>query len=100
MPQFQKKFKVTNTAPYDIYSSEQTLPHHMQTHQTQPRANKSSLLQSNLHTVNIDTYTPQCPLCLTHTYDTNHFFNCSQVPTQQRATYLWKKLLEAAGVIQ
>ena len=32
-----------------------------------------------LYTINPDTYTPQCPLCLTDTHDTNHFFNCSQV---------------------
>ena len=43
---------------------------------------------------------PQCPLCLKHTHDINHLFNCSQVPTQYHATSLRKKLLEAAAVIQ
>ena len=32
----RKNNKVTNTTPYDIYSSEQTLPHHMCTKLAQP----------------------------------------------------------------
>ena len=49
-------------------------------------ANKSPLLQSYLHTVNLETYTPQYPLCLSHTHDTIHLFNCNQVPTQHNTT--------------
>ena len=30
-------------------------------------------------------------LCLTHTHDTNHLFNCGQIPTQHNVTNLWKK---------
>ena len=63
----------------------------------QPRANKSSLLQSYLHTVNHYTYILQC---LTHTHDLNHLCNCSQVLKQHNITSLWKKLLEATEVIQ
>ena len=48
----------------------------------QLRANKSPLSQIYLHTVNPKIYTPQCPLCLSHTDGTNHLFNCSQPPTQ------------------
>ena len=66
----------------------------------QLRANKSPLLQSYLHTVNPETYTPQCPLCLSHTQDTNHLFNYSQLPTQHNTTSLWKKPLEATEIIQ
>ena len=47
-----------------------------------------TLLQSYLHTVNPDTEMPQCSLYLSHTHDTNHLFNCSQVPTQHNATSL------------
>ena len=83
----RKNNKVTNITPYDIHSSEQTLPCHMHTKLTQPRANKSSLLQSYLHKSD-ETYTPQCPLCLSHTHDTNHLFNCSHVPTQHNTTSL------------
>ena len=72
----------------------------MHTKLAQPRANKSPLLQSYLHTVNPETYTPQCPLCSSQTNDTNHLYNCSQVPTQHNITSLWKKPLEAAEVIQ
>ena len=72
----------------------------MRTKLAQLTANKSPLLQSYLHTVNIEIYMPQCPLCLSHTNDTNHLFHCSQFPTQHNATSLWKKLLEAAEVIQ
>ena len=79
--------ELTNTS-YDIHSSEQTLPCHMRTKLVQLRANKSPLLQTYLHTVNLETYTPQCPLCLSHTHDTNHLFNCSQVPTQHDTTPL------------
>ena len=77
-----EKNKVTNTTPYDIYSSEQTLPRHMQTKLAQLRANKSPLLQSYLHTVNHQTCMPQCPPFFSHTDGTNHLFNCSQVPTK------------------
>ena len=53
--------KITNTTPYDIHSSEQTLPHHMLRVRTaQLRANKSPVLQSYLHMLNPDTYMPQC----------------------------------------
>ena len=54
----------------------------------------------NSNTVNPDTYTPQCPLCLTPTHDTNHLFNCSRMPTQHDATSSWKTTLKAAGLIQ
>ena len=63
------------------------------------RANKSPLLQSYLRTVNPEICMPQCPLCLSQKHDTNHLFNCSQVPTQHNVTSLWKKSLEAAVVI-
>ena len=66
----------------------------------QLRANKSPVSQSYLHTVNPSTYMSQCPLCLSHTHDTNHLFNCSQVPTQHNTTSLWKKSLTTAEVIQ
>ena len=63
----------------------------------QLRANKSPLLQRHIHLVNPETYTQQCPLCRTHTHDTNNLFNCSQVPTQQNTTSLvYEKLSEAA----
>ena len=77
---------LTNTTPYNIHSAEQTLPHRTRTTLAQLRANKSILLQSYLHTVNHETYMPQCPLCLSHTHDINHIFNCSQVPTQHNTT--------------
>ena len=54
-PHNRKNNKVTNTTPYDIYLSEQTLPHHMCTKLAQLKANKSPLLQSYLDTVNPDT---------------------------------------------
>ena len=44
----RKNNKVTNTTPYDIHSSEQTLPRHISTKLAQLRANKSPLLQSYL----------------------------------------------------
>ena len=72
----------------------------MLTKLAQLRSNKSPLLQSYLHTVNPETYTSQCPICLSHTHDTNHFFNCSQLPTEHNSTSLWKKPLEAAEVTQ
>ena len=66
----------------------------------QLRANKSSLLQSYLYIVNLQTYMPQYPLCLSHTHDIKHLFNCGQVPIQHNTTNLWKNSLEAAEVIQ
>ena len=84
----RKNNKVTNTTPYDIHLSEQTLPCHMRTKLEQLRVNKSPLLQSYLHTVNPETFMSQCPLCLSHKYDINHFFNCSQLQTQHNTTSL------------
>ena len=100
----RKNNKVTNTTPYDICSSEQTLPCHMCTKLAHLRANKLPLLQNYLHTVNPESYMPQCPLCLSHTHNhpfmfTNHLFNCGQISTQHNITSLWKKPLEAAEVI-
>ena len=89
---FRKNNKVTNITPYDIHLSEQTFPRHMRTKLAQLRSNKSPLFQSYLHTVNPETYTPQCPICLSHTHD--------QVPAQHNTTSQWKKPLEAAEVIQ
>ena len=48
--------------------------HIMCTKLAQLRANKSPLMQSYLHTVNPKTYMPHAY------YDTNHLYNCSQVP--------------------
>ena len=76
------------------------LPRHMHAKLQQFRANKSPLSQSYLHTVNTETYTPQCPLCLFHTHDTNHLFNCSQLSTEQNNTSLWKKASGAAEVVK
>ena len=48
-----------------------------------------TFIHQNKHaykTVNPDTYTPQCPLCLPDTHETNFLFDCSQVSTQRFAT--------------
>ena len=97
---YRKNKKGTNTTPYDIHSSEQTLPRHMRIKLAQLRTNKLPLLQSYLHTVSPNTYTPQSSLCLSHTHVNNHLFNCNQVPAQHNTTIMWKKPLEAAKVIQ
>ena len=78
----RKNNKITNTTSHNIYSSEQTLPCYMHTKLAQLRASKLPLLQSCPHTVNPKTYMPQWPLCLSNTQESNHFFNCTQVPTQ------------------
>ena len=83
-----------------MHSSEQTLLCHILTKLAQLGGNKLSLFQSYIHTGNPDTYVPQCTLCLSHTHDMNHFFNCSQVPTQHNTTNLWKTPLEAVELIQ
>ena len=51
----RKNNKVTNTTPYDVHSSEQTLRCHMYIKLAQLRANKSPLLQSCMHIVNPET---------------------------------------------
>ena len=93
---FRKNNKVTNTTPYDILSSKQTLPHHMHTKLGQLKANKLPFFKVTLK----ETDMPQCPLWLLHTHSTNHLFNFSQLPTQHTTTILWKKPLETAEVIQ
>ena len=94
------KSSLSNKLTYDINSSERTLLCHMPKKLAQLRANKSPLLQSYLHTVNPETYVPQCPLCLTKMHDTNLLLNCSQVPTKHNVTSLWKKPENTAEVIQ
>ena len=42
----------------------------------------------------------QCTLSLSHKYNTNYPFNCSQVPIQHNTTSLCKKPLEAPEVIK
>ena len=37
---------------------------------------------------------------MSHTHDTNHFFDGSQLTTQHNAASLWKKPLEMEVVIQ
>ena len=63
----RKNKKVTNTTLYDIHLSKQILLSYMHAKLPQLRANKSALSQSYQHTVNSETYTPQCPLCLSCT---------------------------------
>ena len=96
----EKAIKLLTPHPMTFIYQNKTLTHHMCTKLAQLRANKSPLLQSYLHTVNPETYMPQCPLCLSPTHDTNHHCNCSQLPTQHNTTSLWKKPLEATEVIQ
>ena len=91
--------KVTNTTPLDIHPTEQTLPRHLRTRLAQLRTNKSPLLHSYLHKLNPNSHTPLCPLCSSHTHDTNHLFHCSNVPTQHHTTSLWNHPTEAAEVI-
>ena len=57
------------------------------------------VVQSYLHTVNPETYTPNAHYAC-HTHNTNHLFNCGQVPTHHNTTSLWKKSLKAAEIIQ
>ena len=64
------------------------------------QTNKSSLLQSYVHTVNIDIYSLQYPLCLVHTHDTNQLFNYKKIPIQYHTNSLYKKLLKAAEFIR
>ena len=91
---------ITDTTPYDIHLSEQALPPHMRTKLPKLRANKSPLLQSYLHTASRNACPPQCPLRLTHTHNTNHLFNCSQVLTQHHDTSQWKRPLNVTKIIQ
>ena len=56
----------------------------------QLKAIKSPLLQSYVLSVNPE-----------HTHiDTDHLFNCSQVPTQHHAKSVWKKALQAGELIE
>ena len=56
----------------------------------QLRTNKSPFLKSELHKVDAKSHTsPLCLLCNTHTHDTHHLFNCSQIPTTLSPLDLW-----------
>ena len=66
-PSSRKYNKVTNTTPYDIHSSEQTLPSHLRTKLAQLRANKAPFLQSYLHTVNLYLHATMAIILVTHT---------------------------------
>ena len=80
----KKNNKLTNTTLWHSFIRTNILSYAYKTGTTQSQ--QTPLLQSYLHTVNPETYMPQCPVFLSHTHGTNYLLNCSQVPTQHNTT--------------
>ena len=60
--------------------------------------NESPFLKSYLHKVDAKSHpSPLCPLCNTHTHDTNHLFNCTHIHTLLSPLDLWT---DPAGVME
>ena len=74
--------KILRTPPPHISSSEEILPRLTRRTLAQLRTNKSPLLNSYLHKVDVKSHpSPLCPLCNTHSHDTHHLFNCTHIRT-------------------
>ena len=98
--QNEPRNKVLNTPAPDIHTSEQTLTHFMRRTLAQLRTNKSPILHSYLNKISPDTHpSPLCPLCSTHTHDTQHLFNCTHIHTTLSPVDLWLKPVEAAALV-
>ena len=88
--------KILRTHPPLISSSEERLPSLTRRTLAQLRTNKSPFLKSYLHKVDAKTHpSPLCPLCNTHTHNTQHHFNCTYIRTTLSPLHLWT---DPAGV--
>ena len=82
--------KILRTPPPHISSSEEILPRLIRRTLAQIRTNKSPLLKSYLHKVDVKSHpSPLCPLCNTHSHDTHHLFNCTHIHTTLSHLDLW-----------
>ena len=73
-------YKIMRTPQPHISSSEEILPRLICRTLAQFRTNKSPFLKACLHKVDAKSHTsPLCPLCITHTDNTHHLFNCIHI---------------------
>ena len=91
--------KITNSIAPDIHPSEETLPRATRTLLAQVRAGKSPLLQTYLHLIQPQTYSPLCPLCKTNEHTTQHLFQCHELHTQLTTITLWTDPPAAAELL-
>ena len=64
------------------------------------RAGKSPLLQTYLHLIQPQTYSPHCPLCKTKEHTTQHLFECYKlIPTTLTTLTLWTDPPAAAELL-
>lgn len=90
---------LNDTAPL-INNAEETLPRDMRRTLAQLRTDKSPLLIKYLNNIDPDNYpTDLCPLCSDETHDSNHLFNCTQLPTHLTTADLWADPVAVAGLV-
>ena len=89
--------KILRTPPPHISSSEETSPAHS-SHPCPTQNKQSPFFKSYLHKVGAKSHpSPLCPLCNTHTHDTQHLFNCTHIRTTLSLLDLWT---DPAGVME
>ena len=64
------------------------------------RTSKSPFLKSYLHKVDAKTHpSPLSPLCIIHTHDTHHLFNCTHIRTTLSPLDLWEDPVEVMELL-
>ena len=67
----------------------------------QLRGGKSPLLREYKHKISsAETPSPNCPLCMTELHNTQHIFECSEMPTNLTVKDLWEKPVEVASFLR
>ena len=88
--------KILRTLPPHIRSYEEILPRLTRCALALLRTMKSPFLNSYLHKVDAKSFpSPLCPLCNTHTHDTNDLVSCTHICTSLSSLDLWT---DRAGV--
>ena len=87
------------TQPPEVHKSAQTLGNSTRRILAQLRAQKSPLLQKNLHNIGAAD-NPNCPLCGYGAHNTAHMFNYPSIPTELMPLDLWRNPVPVTGLLQ
>ena len=92
--------KLLNRPPPDIDKKEETLPHSTRRKLSQLRTNKSPLLMTYLHKIDLANHpAANCPLCNDPNHDSLHLFNCPDIPTTLTVWDLWTDPVGVAALL-
>ena len=83
----------------EIHKTEMLLPRGTRRTLAQMRAHKCPLLQAYLHDIG-GGEDPGCPMCGHERHDTQHLFECPQMPTELTPIHLWRSPAEVADLLE